>query len=559
MGLGRESLVLIAVPLLLLAGAFALLIPSPGSEAADVRTDRAVAEREGDRIAPSPSGTNPSRATDRPAATSGTNATGEGTTTVEMPTQRRAVNEATQPHGSSSTGGDHGAPRTKRPFRGHVVDDTGAPLTGAVIVVTERLNLYDKNSRPYQQQPTALTLPVGADGGFEVPRRDGFRYTIQVHAEGFATRVVGISTLSGSTVITLSPSAVVEGTIVDDATGLPVADAVVRLRMLGSGAVPRTLRTDDDGLYRFEDVPAGNGFLDVAHPGYRPESIILREIRPNDVHQRPVRLLGGMDLNGTVVCTTSGGAFDAPVTVTLHDRYLNVGAGQVAADPAGHFTFGALRPGGQYVVTATAPGYGSTSTVVLVPTSGPAPFVTLTLDDAWVLMGEVTDPLGAPLRGVRISVEPMVSVATAEPLVGFTDELGRFAIEELGDQSYRVVAFHPHHALEERTGVTRALYGEEGLQLSLEAGTTLTGTITDAAGNPVTAAWVRLQVRQSGRLNGPTIYAYSDPDGEFRFDHVHGGEATLLILASGYAPTTERFLLPSNGEPVHRAIVLHPQ
>ena len=329
--------------------------------------------------------------------------------------------------------------------------------------------------------------------------------------------------------------------------------------MGASGAIPRTLVTDQTGTFRFEDVPAGDGFLDVHHPRYRPDMMVVSRVLPDDVYVCPVRLLRGLSLAGTVIAGSQGAGADVAITVNLHDRYLNLPAGQVTASSSGAFEFDAVRAGGQYLVTASAPGFGSASEVVHVPTEGPAPFVTLSLDDAWVLTGDVINSVGTPLPGVRVSVEP-TAYSNADPLVVFTDQLGRFTVENLGDHAYRVIAFQPGYAVEAVAPVTRDDYSESGLQITLALGNVVIGEVVDIAGDPVVAAWVRLQSRDaSGRPLGPQLYAYSGADGFFRFDHVHPGTVSLMILASGHAQALDRFLLSSEGAPEERMIVLKPE
>ena len=82
----------------------------------------------------------------------------------------------------------------------------------------------------------------------------------------------------------------VEGTILDDATGLPVADAVVRLRMMASGAVPRTLTTEEVGGLSGRNVvvaigPVASGDAadpTLAGPALTPDPASDGESRPAD-------------------------------------------------------------------------------------------------------------------------------------------------------------------------------------------------------------------------------------------------------------------------------------
>lgn len=53
--------------------------------------------------------------------------------------------------------------------------------------------------------------------------------------------------------------------------GTPIADAVVRL-----DSIPRVARTDADGRFRIDDVPAGRWTLHVSATGHEPRAIVVR-------------------------------------------------------------------------------------------------------------------------------------------------------------------------------------------------------------------------------------------------------------------------------------------
>ncbi|HEX8452540.1 MAG TPA: carboxypeptidase regulatory-like domain-containing protein [Longimicrobium sp.] len=61
----------------------------------------------------------------------------------------------------------------------------------------------------------------------------------------------------------------VEGVVLDDSTGAPVANVRVELVHTGGGA-PASSRTDSTGAFRFDPRPPGTVILRVRHPSYTP-------------------------------------------------------------------------------------------------------------------------------------------------------------------------------------------------------------------------------------------------------------------------------------------------
>jgi hypothetical protein len=61
----------------------------------------------------------------------------------------------------------------------------------------------------------------------------------------------------------------IEGLVLDDSTGAPVADVRVDLVHTGGGA-PASTRTDSTGAFRFDPRPPGTVVLRLRHPSYTP-------------------------------------------------------------------------------------------------------------------------------------------------------------------------------------------------------------------------------------------------------------------------------------------------
>ncbi|NRA97576.1 MAG: carboxypeptidase regulatory-like domain-containing protein [Planctomycetes bacterium] len=435
-----------------------------------------------------------------------------------------------------------------------MVGPEGKPVDDAIIVVNERRNVFSDRGSPFHT-PVSEVVSVDANGEFEIQRREGHVYVIHVQAETYARESVNLYA-TRTHQVTLTSAATVAGKVTDLLTHAVLPGANVLLQM-GVTSQPLTATTDERGGFHFTGVRAGDGYLEVSHPRYKPRRIQLNSITPGGMSYKAVGLALGGHLEGTVTVGSTEASLppEVPVLVSAYDRFRMQSAGVVSASSGGDFSFDSLYPGGQYVLTATAPGYGAATATVNLPVSGTVPPVHLVLDDEWVFEGVVTDSFGAPLRNCRIDL--LIPALTSEdPVSRDTDEFGRFQIEGMGAHAYRLIASHPDHALEEISPITRALH-ENGVQITLQTGGVVTADVTGPAGNPVMAALVRLSVHDSnGQLIGPRLFGYTTNRGTFRMDHVPFGNVTLRIFAAGYGPYGEQFLLSGEGAMVHRYITL---
>lgn len=148
----------------------------------------------------------------------------------------------------------------------------------------------------------------------------------------------------------------VTGTVVDSATGNPVAGALVAL--VGNGYV-QAVSSRDDGAFRFTNVTPGSYTMSVRRLGFAALQLTI-PIDANGVHVRAavvriaaldtVRANPGTGIAGEVGALT-------PLRPLANAEVLVVGVGAVLrTDSTGRF-FLPLRQAGTYVVRAKSPGY----------------------------------------------------------------------------------------------------------------------------------------------------------------------------------------------------------
>ena len=263
---------------------------------------------------------------------------------------------------------------------GHARDADGAPLDGARVAVTPAADVYAETD---------------GSGAFTLPLPPG-RYTLVVTAAGLAEQRVDVDVASGRAPppldITLrAGDGVVEG-VARDSGGRPLARARVRAFALdGPAAEPPmpppagalvlgAARADAGGHFRIARLPRQPVLVELDHPRY---PLTYATVTPGAPVELTAPIPGGID--GEVRERATG-------AVVPRARVEGQGPdGQRAAagdkDKAGAglaFRLARLRPG-HWTLTATAPGYGASTSEVDVPASP--------------IVGETS------VRGLRIELE----------------------------------------------------------------------------------------------------------------------------------------------------------
>ncbi|MFF3949947.1 MFS transporter [Streptomyces sp. NPDC001902] len=200
-----------------------------------------------------------------------------------------------------------------------------------------------------------------ADGGYTLTAPGAGSYVLIAAADGHqpqaSTVVVGEEPVPYDVV--LAGTSGLTGTVVAEATGIPVAGAVVVVTDV-RGEVLATGGTGQDGAFGFQDLPAGDFTLAVNATGYRPAALPV-EVAGNGPTHVEVPLRTGARLQGTVL----GGTARTPLPearVTLIDAAGNVVA-TATTGTDGAYAFGDLDAG-EYALVAG--GYPPVATQVTV-------------------------------------------------------------------------------------------------------------------------------------------------------------------------------------------------
>lgn len=320
--------------------------------------------------------------------------------------------------------------------------------------------------------------------------------------------------------------------VVSDPSGAPVTGAEIIVQSLDPAGDPSSrdssLVTDAGGGYEASRVPPGPARIVARHPAYQ-DGAREAEIGPgtNEVN---LELRLGWEISGSV--TTAGGTRVALASVEAHPleeqaedwrRFLPRPL-QAVTDENGTYRIGGLDEG-RYDLQVEAEGYARA-----IPRRFP-----VRVEGASVSGVDFVLHPGITLQGVVTGLPPEafggISVrAVQEHLLGgetTPDLAGRFQLDELGPGAWTVRAEERDGRAVERLVRLETGPGEAFVELSFEAGLTLTGEVR-SQGQPFVDREVT--IRASGQGYDQVRTARIDQQNRFRVDGLAAGTYRVMIV-----------------------------
>jgi hypothetical protein len=258
-----------------------------------------------------------------------------------------------------------------------------------------------------------------------------------------------------------------------------------------------TARTDHDGRFEFDAVPAGEhplrvfgGVRGVGHtPVSAPDDAVVVQLRPGARVAGTVRDAGGQGIPGARLEALA--AWDA--SVGFDAASIEAVGVTALTDERGRFALQGLL--GPVELLATAPGRRPLR--VRLPLAGAGPFEwSPILDRGLRLAGAVRGPRGEPCAEWHVRARALGSEPRFEDWHAVTGADGSFAFDALGDRAYVLQARPP--------GTVDGLYWcraehRPGTQVVLEvaaaaAAAELAGKVVAADGSPLGSGIVRVSV-----------------------------------------------------------------
>lgn len=469
---------------------------------------------------------------------------------------------------------------------GTVTSVAGAPIAGATITAAPdasgmmRMFMPQMGGDVVPVPPPAAT--TRADGTYSLEGVPARSIRLRADRDGFLGAAAAPVRVQADAVaehvdFVLSRESVLEGRVTD-AQGKPVAEAEVSVEVPGEGVgrmmaqfmggLGRTGRTDGDGMYRVNGLPAGGRKVTVDADGFLKKKSEVTLPMEGSLRQDFV-LEPGFRVAGVVLAPDGTPVAGAAVAVAAKggDRPANPMMGMfqdsrnTTTDASGQFVAGGLQEG-PYDITATAPKYlAGTATGVQPGAEG----VTVRLGAAATLRGVVVSSAdGKPVadatvlrkgKAARASGNPFLERFARDPSVT-TGPDGSFEIGSLAPGQYEVWARAKGYAESVRAKVQATADAvTDGLSLALPPGASVTGRmLRKADGTPVEGGLVF--VRADGPAAGlppvdPTeilgdapsapadsVSARTAADGTFTLDGLTPGKVTMEARGAGFAPRT---------------------
>ena len=390
-----------------------------------------------------------------------------------------------------------------------LVEGSGAPVPEALIMaVSDAGEFYE-------------TL-TDSDGMFSLPQMVPGTYTVYSSSDQTSwVSFPNIDVIVGQTVNNINPvmdsATTVSGTVRH--SGTPVSDALVSASadefFTGVSAT-----TGPDGQYTLEGVAPGTYTISAVKDGYSPAQVT----------DLPVTAAGatGIDFDLAEAGTISGTLTAAGSGVGLPYAYIFFKDGEmvvdiILTDPDGSFS-GSQFASGTYDYHILAKGFLETTGQVAV-TAGQNTILSLALDPAGTISGEVTDGTAAGVSGLRIELHQAGDVYDYTA----TDDTGYYDFINLPLGDYEVIlAANDWGSVLQQHALTVSSGSEDVTQdmtFALQAG--IKGTIVEAD-NTTPIGNVKVTLFKDGK---PITSTVTSGEGSYAFNILQAGDYT--VAASG--------------------------
>ena len=346
----------------------------------------------------------------------------------------------------------------------------------------------------------------------------------------------------------------VTGQVLDADTQKPLAGSVILLAPAsGSTAlhrhgkslasIPRT-RTNADGEFSIEDVPAGRYRITATALGYLPARRGNLEVRAGDDPSSTVLKLspGGNLLEGTISDIGGGPVEGALVRVQKRDGSSSRSNPAIAygtmSDDEGHYQV--TVPDGYWNVTAGGQDYTEKSRRVrLKKGPGRADF---SLVPGATIHGRVVSEAGKPVPGARVGFDVFQRVGAGYSMRGSkphqhatTDDQGRFELSPLEPGEYTLFANAKGLASSAPPVVLAALAEEvTGIEVVMVPAYDASGFIVDSSDDNKGIGGVDIVAMT---LDQRQLFAVTQPDGYFELHGLTPGSHMVAIEGPGVIPS----------------------
>lgn len=359
----------------------------------------------------------------------------------------------------------------------------------------------------------------------------------------------------------LRKGASITGMVTDSVSGAPVAGVEVVAYAAANGNWAISATTDSSGVYTVKGLD-GNCKVRFSGGGYIEQwysadgggvATAVTAVAPNTTNGINVSMVKGGSIAGTVTDSTTGAGIPyLPVYAYVpgSGSYLSYDY----TDSTGAYTLSGLSSGsyqvrfdgGDYVAQWYGGGIDQATAATVAVT---APDTTGGIDIALAKGGSITGTVTARETGARlydVQVVAYDAVTGKDITYGYTNSSGIYTIRQLPSGTYRLKFYGQYagnfldqwYSNKSRESladiVTVAAPATVGnINISMEKGATITGTVTDSTNNtPVAGVAVTIYDASGSAVR----YGTTDSTGAYSVTGLASGSYRLSFMASPYAP-----------------------
>ena len=423
---------------------------------------------------------------------------------------------------------------------GIVVDERGGVIPNATVALRGQYRFIDDVKNMQKKTKTDET------GAFALGNLEAGEHTIVAVADGFLrTETSGVVVMESRTSqglrMTLTKASFISGYVLDSQNE-PVRGAKVQVTDTSEGIRKESTTTDSNGMYLFDKLGPYEVELEASASGFGRTVLKHEPVNRENVNISLARL---GSLSGRVLDMDGNNLRAFSVSPRRLDPGTPVSA-KTFQDPSGNFTYAGLEPG-RYKVVVGAPGYAvQTFDQVTIESDTVYDLGLISLDQGGIVSGYVVDAVtGDPIAGCEVSVEGgLRSFQQGVPGMKpqnrsnrrrdrrVTNSKGFFEFPGLASESINLVFRHRDYMPWTERGIAS---GTQDLQISLESGGVITGTVVEGGDAKANA-----QVLLSGPGNDQR--QVTDRRGNFTFSGLIDG--TYTVMVSEFGRGTEGSKLP---------------
>ncbi len=461
----------------------------------------------------------------------------------------------------------------KSVLSGRVLTPTGAPPDA-----DEELRVYAFASRTgYRRLVELLALDpahpeivaralVGEGGRFELelpasfePSEEGGLFLIARGRHLYLSESVAVPLGPGETVLSTVCGAFVRGFVTGPggvpARSIPISLEPAPVTLDADTTTPRvatSVRTAADGTFELFALPLASYTVMVAPTSLAPRLERLESLEPCRTTELALSLALGGEVRGHVVDEDGAPVTTGEIRALFRGEFFGFDDRPMRTtrlDESGGFTLEHVPPG-ELTLLASAPGFlESEKQEALVQDERTTDGVVIVLPRGLALSGRLALESGAPAPGVRVQANfddgfrmgPSAFAALRGARGStVTDDEGRFRMTGLGRGPFRLRARVDEGDLVAALDGVRG--GTEGIELVLHAPFTVTGSVVDGTGEPVSGARVRgrrIAAGAIGEVATDELLASTDAAGAFALEAPTAGRWRIDARSAGLAPSAE--------------------